>query len=144
MKKPKKTPASYLPANANTKLIESFLLHLEIERSLSENTIRSYNFDLVKFNNFLNDLKVGSMLSAAESHIERFLAYLKKDNRSSTTARIISSLRQFYDFLIDTSRLYKNPFEYFDSPKLVRKLPVVLTFAEVEQILKQPDVTNTL
>ena len=144
MKKSKKSAESYLPADANTRLINSFLLHLEIERSLSENTIRSYNFDLVKFNNFLNDLKIGSILSAEESHIERFLAYLKKDNKASTSARIISSLRQFYDFLIDTGKVGKNPFEYFDSPKLERKLPVVLTFAEVELILKQPDVTNTL
>lgn len=79
MKKPKKSADAYLAADANTKLINSFLLHLEIERSLSENTIRSYNFDLVKFNNFLNDLKVSSILVVEESHIERFLAYLKKE-----------------------------------------------------------------
>lgn len=144
-RKSRKSTFQTPPADKNTKLINSFLLHLEIERSLSDNTIRSYNFDLVKFNNFLNEIKVSSLLSIEESHIERFLAYLKKnESKASSTARILSSLRQFYDFLIDTSQADRNPFENFDSPKLERKLPVVLSVGEVESVLKQPDVTNTL
>jgi integrase/recombinase XerD len=144
-RKSKSTSLTQAPADKNSQLINSFVLHLEIERSLSDNTIRSYTFDLVKFNNFLNEIKVSSLLNIEESNIERFLAYLKKnESKASSTARILSSLRQFYDYLIDTSRTERNPFENFDSPKLERKLPVVLTVDEVESILKQPDVTNTL
>ena len=124
--------------------INSFLTHLEIEKSLSENTINSYRFDLTKFYHFLQDIKVSSFLLVDESHIERFLAYLKNDSKASTTARILSSLKQLYDYMIDTSLLMHNPFEYFDSPKLERKLPVVLTVQEIDRILKQPDVTGTL
>ncbi len=141
-----KSKSAVLPASAdkNTQLINSFLLYLELERSLADNTIKSYNFDLTKFKNFLDVLKVVSLINLEESHIERFLAYLKKDNKASTTSRILSSLRQFYDFLIDTSQIKRNPFEYFDSPKLERKLPVVLSIAEIDRILKQPDEKNAL
>jgi integrase/recombinase XerD len=144
MKNKSKTTVLPVPADKNTQLINSFLLYLELERSLSENTIKSYNFDLTKFKNFLDVLKVTSLLNLEESHIERFLAYLKKDIKASSTSRILSSLRQFYDYLIDTSQINRNPFEYFDSPKLERKLPVVLSIAEIDRILKQPDVTNSL
>jgi integrase/recombinase XerD len=126
------------------KLINSFLLHLELERSLSENTVRSYHFDLVKFKDFLGQIRVNLFTELEEKHIERFLAYLKKDVKASTTARIMSALRQFYDFLIDSGRTERNPFEYFDAPKLERKLPVVLTVEEIDMILKQPDVTVSL
>jgi integrase/recombinase XerD len=144
MKNRSKSAALPVPADKNTTLINSFLLYLELERSLADNTIKSYNFDLTKFKNFLDVLKVASLLNLEESHIERFLAYLKKDNKASTTSRILSSLRQFYDYLIDTSQINRNPFEYFDSPKLERKLPVVLNISEIDRILKQPDVTNSL
>jgi len=136
-----------LPQSAkdeNTKQIESFVLRLEIEKSLSDNTIKSYFFDLTKFNNFLKEIKVSSFLTVEESHIERFLAFLKKDMKASSSSRILSSLGQFYDFLINSSLIKNNPFDYFDAPKLERKLPVVLTIAEVNLILKQPDVTNKL
>ncbi len=143
----KRKASSSLPQSAkdeNTKQIESFVLRLEIEKSLSDNTIKSYFFDLTKFNNFLKEIKVSSFLTVEESHIERFLAFLKKDMKASSSSRILSSLGQFYDFLINSSLIKNNPFDYFDAPKLERKLPVVLTIAEVNLILKQPDVTNKL
>ncbi len=144
MKRKASFKAPAVPTDENTKHINSFVLHLEIEKSLSANTINSYIFDLTKFNSFLKDIKVSSFLFVDENHIERFLAFLKKDMKASSSSRTLSSLGQFYDFLINSSLLKNNPFDYFDAPKLERKLPVVLTIAEVNQILKQPDITNTL
>jgi len=128
------------------KQIKSFLLHLELEKSLSENTIKSYNFDLEKFKEFLNALHVKSFSDVRENHIEKFLAELKRENRSATTARILSALRQFYNHLLNTPKanIKVNPFDFFDSPKLGRKLPEVLTVQDVDKILKQPDINTTL
>ena len=154
MKKKNKTPPQplregegqiYDKKNSAAFQVNSFLLHLELEKSLSENTINSYLFDLDKFKEFLELLKVFEFTDANESHIEKFLAYLKIENKASTSARMLSSLRQFYDFLINTTdKIKNNPFEYFDSPKLVRKLPVILSVEEVNKILNTPDVTSTL
>ncbi len=125
-------------------LINSFLLYLELEKSLSDNTINSYRFDLTKFKNFLNKIRISNFTSVQEEHIEKFLSELKKENKAATASRILSSLTQFYNFLIDKSKLKTNPFEYFDSPKLTRKLPVILSVEEVNKLLNSPDVTYTL
>ena len=135
------------PAHPDQKQIDSFLFHLELEKSLSENTIASYRFDLKKFGDFLNLIRVDSFADVDESHIEKFLAYLRKEYRSATGARILSSLRQFYDFLLSSGYLTKyryNPFSNFDSPKLERKLPDVLTYEEIEKMFAKADVTETL
>lgn len=135
------------PKDERIKQIKSFLLFLELEKSLSENTIHSYTFDLVKFKEFLEIHKVKSFNEVNESHIEKFLAVLKKSNKATTTARVLSALRQFYNYLLNTGKagnLKINPLEYFDSPKLGRKLPDVLTIAEVDKILAQPEHNTVL
>ncbi len=126
--------------------IRSFLLYLELEKSLSENTISSYEFDLNKFKTFVNSLGVDSFEAINEELINKFLLHLKKENKASTTARILSSLRQFFNHLIDKQKtsVTINPLEFFDSPKLGRKLPDVLTVEEIDNILSQPDVNTVL
>jgi integrase/recombinase XerD len=128
------------------KQIKSFLLHLELEKSLSANTIESYTFDILKFKEFLDTINAGSFPDVNEEHIEKFLAELKKGKNSATTARILSALRQFYNHLLilPNSDITANPFDFFDSPKLGRKLPEVLTVPEVDKILSQPDTNTTL
>jgi integrase/recombinase XerD len=127
--------------------LQTFLLHLDLEKSLSENTIHSYEFDIRKFSKFLDSRKVFQFDSINEDTIEKFLSFLKKDNKPSTTARMLSSLRQFYDFLLDTSRsgkLNSNPFENFDSPKLARSLPEILSLDEIDRMLNSVDTNSTL
>jgi integrase/recombinase XerD len=59
---------------------------------------------------------------------------------------MISALRQFYSFLLNKkgSTSAVNPLEYFDTPRLARKLPVVLTVQEIDKILSQPDINTPL
>jgi integrase/recombinase XerD len=135
------------PRHPDYKQIESFLLHLELEKSLSDNTVKSYEYDLHKFKDFITTLKTDSFADVNEDHIEKFLAYLKKEYKASTSARILSALRQFYDFMINNghlSSLKYNPFENFDSPKLERKLPVVLSYEEIDKMLGKIEVTESL
>lgn len=146
MTKKIKNRDSAASSEAMEKSIRAFLLFLELEKSLSENTIRSYTFDLAKFSNYLIDLNIDSFENVKESHIESYIAALKKEFSASSMARMLSSLRQFFDHLLNSGKttLKTNPLEYFDSPKLGRKLPVVLTVAEIDRILAQPDVNSTL
>ena len=135
------------PKHPDEKQVDSFILFLELEKSLSDNTVSSYVYDIKKFKDFLSLLKVDSFADIDEVHIEKFLAYLRKEFKSSSGARILSSLRQFYDFMLNSKYLVKleyNPFENFDSPKLERKLPVVLSYEEIEKIFNTVDVTNKL
>lgn len=135
------------PLHRDYKQIELFHLYLELEKSLSDNTVKSYEFDIHKFKDFLTNIKVSSFTEVNESHIEKFLAYLKKEYKASTSARILSALRQFYDFMINSghlSDLKYNPFENFDSPKLERKLPDVLLAEEIDKIFAEVDVINNM
>lgn len=148
MGKKKNRSSGYKKAlHPDDKQIDSFHLFLELEKSLSENTILSYEYDIKKFKEFLNSIKVSSFADVNESSIEKFIAYLSKEYKSSSNARTLSSLRQFFDFMISSgyfSKSENNPFSNFDSPKLERKLPVVLTYDEIVKILGSIDVTNSL
>ncbi len=126
--------------------VQGFLLYLELERSLAANTINSYAFDLEKFRLFIEEQDLNGFEEVQDTHIERFLAQLKKEYKASSTARLLSSLRQFYEYLIDTKNysIKLNPLEFFDSPKLARSLPDVLTVEEIEKILSEPDVNTPL
>ncbi len=142
----KKTEQLETPIDNKEKQVSSFLLYAELERSLSPNTINSYRFDLEKFSDFLNAQGVTGFEDVKEEHLDKFLAELKKELRASSMARMLSSLRQLYIHLMD-SGLYKisvNPLQYFDSPKLGRNLPAVLTVEEIIKILAQPDETSVL
>ncbi|MGH2576002.1 MAG: tyrosine-type recombinase/integrase [Ignavibacteria bacterium] len=143
----KDNPALTPSLNIMSEQIKSFLIYLELEKSLSQNTIKSYSFDLKKFVNFLEMMKCSSFNGVNENTVVKFLAYLKKDNKPSTTARILSSLRQFFDYLIDRRTYPKvktNVFDNFDSPKLPKQLPVVLSVPEIDRIFKQVDTKNNL
>jgi integrase/recombinase XerD len=123
------------------------LLYLELEKSLSDNTIQSYGFDLNKFRLFADSLNIKSFYDTDKNTIEKFIAHKKKDSRAASMARTLSTLRQFYNYLFKNDKdkkLKLNPLDFFDSPKLGGTLPEVLTVAEVEKILNQPDEKNTL
>lgn len=128
----------------NKKRIDSFLLFLELEKSLSENTIRSYEFDLKKFHDFLSLTGNAGFFNVDRNVIEKYLSFLNKEFKASSSARSISSLRQFYDFMLNKKWVSSNPFDYIDSPKMPRNLPDVLTFEEIESIFKKIDVTGKL
>ena len=136
-----------MPSDPRSRQLRAFILYLELEKSLSENTVVSYDFDIRKFAKFLESLKIISFEYVNENIIEKFLSFLKKDNKASTTARILSSLRQFYDFLLDNNHLENlksNPFENFDSPKLSRLLPEILSVDEIDKIFNSIDTNNSL
>jgi integrase/recombinase XerD len=137
MKKRNQARKNSIGTDEDGKKIDHFRFHLQIERSLSENTVNSYEYDINKFRDFLRTVRVDSFEKVDESHIEKFLAYLKKENKPSTTARILSALRHFYHYLLSAKfiGLESNPFENFDSPKLEKKLPVFLTVEEVTHLL---------
>jgi integrase/recombinase XerD len=79
-----------------------------------------------------------------EKDILDFLNYLNENFSiaSASQARIISSIKQFYSFLIFENEIDQNPAELIESPKQSRKLPDVLSFEEIENILNNIDLSN--
>ncbi|MCX7877546.1 MAG: site-specific tyrosine recombinase XerD [Ignavibacteria bacterium] len=124
--------------------INDFLVFINLEKSLSPNTVNSYEADLNKFSEFLDARKIDSFVQADEIIISDFLNS-QKTFKTSTRARLISALRQFYKYYkAQKPDMKVNPMDFFDSPKSERKLPEVLSVEEVDKILSMPDVKTTL
>lgn len=127
---------------ARSSVTERYRRHLLLEKGLSENTIDAYLSDIAKFTDFIE--KNGLSLSQITlSHLEEFLAELHDENMvARTVARIISSLKSFFRFLVLDDVITENPTELLEAPKIGLKLPVVLSLQEIDALLAVIDVST--
>ena len=107
---------------------------LAAERDAANNTIESYERDLLGFIEFL---KKGMTLEAVRRvEIEKYLTHLSKQGMAETTrARKLSALKQFYQFLFSEGDIEEYPCTDIEAPKQKKALPKFLTKEEVEKLL---------
>lgn len=116
-------------------LIE-FQYYLKIERSLSENSIKSYLYDLQKLEDYLQKFEVKSALTELDNAFLRHFIYdYAKVLGPRSLARLISSLKAFYDYLVFNEELVKNPMLNIDSPKFLKKIPFFLELHQIDNII---------
>lgn len=113
-----------------TRLLSDYEYYLKIERAMSPNTVASYCSDVKKFAEFHND----ALEKADPDAVISYLSSRKKLSERSQ-ARLLSSLRSFYDWLILEKVIEENPCDKVDMPKLGVYLPTVLSVEEVEAII---------
>jgi len=120
-------------------VLQVFLDFLSVEKGLSVNTVLSYSRDVQKL--FLFFRKEGiHWLKAGEEDLIRFIHHQSRAGLSPRSmARVISSLKSFYRFLILDGIIKKNPAVNLSSPKTWLALPKFLTVKEVESLLSQPE-----
>src|SRR5690606_3635171 len=120
------------PTEEDQKLIEAFIDTLWVERGLSENTLSAYRVDLQGLATWLAG-RGSSLLAAQRDELLDYLAFrVRQGARPRSTARFLSSMRQFYRQLVRQGRIDADPTARIDAPKLGRALPKSLTEAEVE------------
>src|ERR1041384_7881265 len=113
-----------------------FRQYLQLERSLSGNSIEAYADDLKKLEqysalHFRN--KTPDKFSSAE--LEKFVQWLTKFGLSpASQARVISGIKAFYKFLLLEGDLRQSPSDLLETPRLGRKLPVFLTVEEIDRM----------
>ena len=127
-------------------IIDRFLDVLWSERGLSKNTLEAYERDLRLFSNWLlskNNTSLNTSLElASQSDVQAYLAWrFEKKNKASSTARLLSSLKRFYRYLLREGTIESSPVELIDAPKLGRSLPDTLTEDEVLALLDAPDLS---
>jgi integrase/recombinase XerD len=121
------------------KFLTVFLNHLSLERSLSTNTVESYRLDLKRYLKFLKEEKISSLEEVKEDHITRLIVALSRLGLKATSiARNLGAIRSFHKFLAMEGYTQSDPAGAIESPKLWRKLPVVLHQHEMEKLLDQP------
>ncbi len=123
--------------------LKEYLTILKLEKNLSDNSVASYENDIRKFLQFAEEKGAKDLSEVTSLMLTEFLSMQEKLGVArSTTARYISSLRGFFSYLTNRKYIESNPAEVIGSVKLERKLPVVLSVQEVEEILKQPDTSD--
>lgn len=117
---------------------------LQLEKSLSGNSVESYLRDLEHFTNYL--LSSGSAKNPAEITLTDLQSFIKEIAQvglaPASQARMISGLRSFYKYCLLEDIATKDPTLLLESPKLKRALPDVLSFEEIEKIIAQLDLST--
>ncbi|MEE8823793.1 tyrosine recombinase XerD [Lentilactobacillus sunkii] len=124
--------------------IEDYLHYLRVERGLSDNTIKSYRQDLDEAGAFFGK-HAGTMKEVDQFVILNFLESLQKQHKApNTIIRVVSTLRRFFQYLVQFNVIKDDPMLKVDSPKKAQTLPDVLTIAEVNKLLSMPNTTRKL
>lgn len=119
-------------------------MFLQLEKSLSANSIEAYSRDIEKLATFM-ELQYDSLEPARIElqHLTSFLAWVNELGLSARSqARIISGIKSFYKFLLLEDVIETDPTALLETPRIGRKLPEVLNHKEVELILEQIDLSS--
>ncbi|PBQ30661.1 tyrosine recombinase XerD [Sphingobacteriaceae bacterium] len=114
-----------------------FKQFLQLERSMSKNTIEAYADDLKKLENYSEGfLGYQSPLSFTYKQLQGFVEWIAELGFSAATqSRIISGIKTFYKFLLLENELKQSPAELLETPKLRRKLPEFLSTEEIDKMI---------
>lgn len=118
-------------------LLKDYKDYLRIERAMSQNTVASYCSDVEKFLDFYG----GRHEDISAADVQEYL-HSREGLSERSQARVLSSLRSFFDWLVIEGVLKDNPCDRVDSPKMGRYLPNVLSEEEVTAIIDSVDVSS--
>jgi integrase/recombinase XerD len=143
--------------SADQALIDEFCDTVWLEDGLAKNTIDSYRRDLKLFSQWLAprgtplDQAASADLSAyfgalnsMPSRSKGTAATRRTGIRASTQARIHSSLKRFYQYLLRMGRMKIDPSQHLDAPKKPQRFPKTLSEADVEALMNAPDTETAL
>lgn len=121
-------------------LLNEFISYLKIDKGLGDNTINAYQLDTQRF----IDYHGSDVVHLSKADLLSFLVELSEIGLSARSiARNISSIKGFYKFLVLTNCVDVNPAAGLNTPRLKRKLPVVLSHIEIESMLSAIDHSKT-
>lgn len=117
---------------------------LQLEKSLSDHSVEAYMHDIEMLTVYMQDNSILVNPSEVETkHLQHFIKWIAELGMSDTSqARIISGIRSFYKYCLIEQISKKDPTLLLEAPKLKRKLPDVLSFEEIENIISQIDLSK--
>jgi integrase/recombinase XerD len=127
-------------------LLDRFCDTLWLEDGLARNTLESYRRDLRQFADWLARQARKPLSAASQADLQRYLAHkISADKaKARSTARLLSSLKRFYQYLVREGRIDADPSLKIEAPKIPRSLPKTLSEAEVEALLAAPNLDTAL
>jgi len=116
--------------------IEGFVEYLNVEKNYALNTISSYKRDLLKFVSFLNNRGITNWVSIDSDAINIFIMELRHRSISAKSLkRYLSSIRVFFNYLIENNIIQKNPALSVQTPKVERVLPKTIDFDDLRRMM---------
>jgi len=116
--------------------------YLQIERGLSKNSIENYSYDIKKLVLFLEENAMNkSPITIDNEVIKQFIYSVSKSLNARSQSRLISGLRNFFDYLIFENYRQNNPLELIESPKIGRKLPDTLSVNDIDNLISTIDLS---
>jgi integrase/recombinase XerD len=123
--------------------IENFKNYLKLERGLSINSIKSYEFDLFQFKNFIIENSINeSPKKCSSSTVKRYLYKNFSNKKSRSQARSISALKSFFNYLLFEGEINSSPLNDIESPKIENKLPEILTEDEIKRLISSVNLDS--
>jgi integrase/recombinase XerD len=123
--------------------ITAYLQFLKVEKERSQNTIENYRRDLMKYVHFLQEEGVEEWQDVSRFDVTSFLQGMKDSGKSNATiARMVSSLKQFSIFLLQTQVITSDPLLAIQPPKAVQEPPVILTVEQINDLFSSIDVST--
>ncbi|MCX4254101.1 MAG: site-specific tyrosine recombinase XerD [Bacilli bacterium] len=117
--------------NSSASLRKYIMEYLYTEYNTSKNTRNSYAYDLILFAKFFESRDVAFL---KKDDIQEYLRS-RKESSAKTRAHYLTTINNFYKYLISENIIKQNPCEGIKMPKLEKKLPVYLTVEEVDNLL---------
>ena len=125
-------------------LINQFVDDLWSTKGLSDNTLVSYRNDLQHVDRYVSAKGLG-LLQVDQGILRDYLAErFEKNFAKSSTARLLSSLRRFYAYLLVKQKISQDPTALIKSPKLARHLPDTLSEAQIDGLLSEPNTDDPI
>jgi len=122
--------------------ILGFKSYLQVERSLSVNSVDAYIRDVKKLANFSKSKKINE-LDISKSDLSDFVSTISKEGVSARSqSRIISGIKAFYKYLIMEDYIKADPTELLESPKIGLKLPDTLSIEEIDKLIAAIDLST--
>src|SRR5665647_1368722 len=121
---------------------KGFKAWLQLEKSLSENSVEAYGHDIEKLTQFLSLKDIGKRPGELKlNDLEDFLQWINGlGMTASSQSRMVSGLRSFYKFCLQEQISSVDPTSLLETPKLAKKLPDFLSVNEIEKIIEAVDV----
>ena len=127
-------------------ILRRYRVYVAVEKHLAENTVEAYMRDVERLATFCSSLDhpIGPTRVTAQI-VENFMAHLfDRGLEPRSQARVLSSLRGLFGYMMLTDQIEESPIDEIESPKIGRHLPDVLTVGEVDAVIESIDPTTML
>lgn len=123
--------------------IRTFINYMEEEKHASKNTTLSYQRDLLKMADYLEENGITDCGKVTKTALNSYILFQEKEGKAaSTVSRALASTRSFFGWLFKEEKIRRDPADSMHAPKIEKKVPVILTVDEVTKLLEQPSGAN--